>query len=108
MKEMELQPLPEILAFEWNEGNRDKNKSRHNVGWWECEQVFFNSPFLSTVDAKHSEREERQFGFGRTDDNRLLALVFVLRGKKIRVISARDMNKKERARYYEEVAKIQE
>jgi uncharacterized DUF497 family protein len=108
MRVIKLQPLPEIFALEWNEGNRDKNKIAHNVEWWECEQVFFNSPFLSTVDAKHSELEERLFGFGRTDESRLLTLVFVVRDKKVRVISARDMNKKERARYHEEVAKIQE
>jgi len=70
--------------------------------------VSFNFLFFTSVDTKHSEREERYFGFGHTNRNRLLMTVFVVRERKIRIISARDMNKKERAWYYEEVAKIQE
>ena len=104
---MALHLLPEIVAFEWNEGNREKSKNRHSVEWWECEQIFFNYPFLTTVDAKHSEREERHFGFGQTNGNRFLTIVFMVRDKKIRVVSAREMNKKERAKYNEEIAKIQ-
>jgi uncharacterized DUF497 family protein len=74
----------------------------------EGEQVFFNYPFFTTVDTKHSEREERYVGFGQTNESRLLTVVFVIRNRKIRIISARDMNKKERAWYREEIAKIQE
>jgi hypothetical protein len=74
----------------------------------EGEQVFFNYPFFTTVDTKHSEREERYVGFGQTNESRLLTVVFVIRNRKIRIISARDMNKKERAWYREEIAKLQE
>ena len=74
----------------------------------ESEQVFFNYPFFTTLDVKHSAREERQFGFGHTNESRLLTVVFVIRDRKIRVISARDMNRKERAWYREEIAKLQE
>ena len=89
-------------------GNRDKNKAKHKVEWVEGEQVFFNYPFFTTVDTKHSEREERYVGFGQTNESRLLTVVFVIRNRKIRIISARDMNKKERAWYREEIAKLQE
>jgi uncharacterized protein len=105
---MNLQLLPDIFEFEWNAGNREKNKIKHNVDWLESEQVFFNYPFFTTVDARHSEREERYYGFGHTNNARLLTIVFVVRNKKIRIISARDMNKKERVWYREEIAKIQE
>jgi uncharacterized DUF497 family protein len=39
--------------------------------------------------------------FGHTDDGRLLVVVFTKRGTLIRIISARDMNRKER-KFYEE------
>jgi uncharacterized DUF497 family protein len=64
----------------------------------EAEQVFFNAPLLLLDDAKHSQQEARHHALGRTDGGRLLHLTFTLRksGSLIRVISARDMHRKER------------
>jgi uncharacterized protein len=50
-------------------------------------------------DIKHSDSETRFYAFGKTDVDRLLLVVFCLRKNRIRVISARDMNKKERTFY---------
>ena len=90
-----------IIGFQWDEGNADKNRVLHNVENWECEQIFFNDPLLVLDDPRHSSVEKRWAALGRTDAGRLLAVVFTKRGKLIRVISARDMNRKER-RFYEE------
>ena len=90
-----------IVGFQWDEGNAGKNRITHKVENWECEQIFFNEPLLVLDDPKHSAAEKRSAAFGRTDAGRLLAVVFTKRGKLIRVISARDMNRKER-RFYEE------
>lgn len=67
----------------------------------ETEQVFFNDPLLLLEDSKHSQREKRNHALGKTDEGRLLHITFTLRnaGEKIRVISARDMHKKERKIY---------
>jgi hypothetical protein len=65
----------------------------------ECEQIFFNLPLVVADDVKHSERENRFYALRRTDTNRLLFVVFTVRKNKIRVISARDMNRKERRVY---------
>jgi uncharacterized DUF497 family protein len=67
----------------------------------ETEQVFFNSPLLLLEDIKHSISELRFHALGKTDHARLLHITFTLRqGRhKIRVISARDMHRKERAIY---------
>jgi uncharacterized DUF497 family protein len=89
------------VGFQWDEGNADKNRITHNVENWEGEQIFFNTPLLILGDLKHSTTEERWAAFGRTDDGRLLTVVFSKRGNLIRIISARDMNRKER-RFYEE------
>jgi len=50
-------------------------------------------------DKKHSEIETRFYALGHTDLDRKLFIVFTIRNKKIRIISARDMSKKERKIY---------
>lgn len=91
-----------VLGFQWDTGNSDKNLIAHNVEDWECEQVFFNKPLLILDDPRHSRTESRWAAFGATDAGRHLVVVFTIRGRLIRVISARDMNKKESAFYEEE------
>ena len=67
----------------------------------EAEQVFFNAPLLVLDDVVHSQSEPRLHALGATDDGRTLHITFTLRqaGQFIRVISARDMHRKERAIY---------
>jgi uncharacterized DUF497 family protein len=91
--------LPDFEGFEWDKGNRDKNRIKHNVTENECEEVFFNAPLLIGDDAKHSSLERRFVAFGTTSAGRLLTVIFTKRKKLIRVISARDMHKKEKEFY---------
>lgn len=92
-----------IVGFDWDAGNARKSVEKHDVSQSEAEQVFFNEPLLTVPDAKHSTSEPRIHALGRTDDGRLLHITFTLRENepKLRVISARDMSRKERS-YYEE------
>ncbi|NOY64816.1 MAG: BrnT family toxin [Nitrospirae bacterium] len=90
-----------LKSFEWDTGNIDKNYKKHGVHWTECEEVFFNEPLIVKQDLKHSDKEERFYVLGKTNNNRLLFIVFTIRKEKIRVISARDMNKRERKVYHE-------
>jgi uncharacterized DUF497 family protein len=92
--------LDKITGFEWDDGNARKNE-KHGVSIAESEQVFFNAPLLLLVDGKHSGAELRFHALGKTDEARLLHITFTLReaGEKIRVISARDMHRKEREIY---------
>jgi uncharacterized protein len=93
-----------IAGFEWDEGNSRKSVDKHGVGRTEAEQVFLNEPLLVVEDVRHSATEPRFHAFGATDKGRLLHVTFTVRqgGTKIRVISARDMHRKERARYGEQ------
>ena len=91
--------LPEFKGFEWDEGNVGKNWESHRVTPQETEQVFFNRPLIVADDPKHSRSERRYFVLGQTDENRALFVAFTLRGQRIRVISARDMSRKERKVY---------
>jgi uncharacterized DUF497 family protein len=95
----------ELLAlctgFEWDAGNAPKVLARHNVEPGECEQAFFQEPFVAKFDEGHSETEPRWQGLGQTLAGRKLYLVFTIRGTLIRLIAARDMNQRERQRYEE-------
>jgi uncharacterized DUF497 family protein len=93
-----------IRRFDWDEGNSRKSVDRHGVSQVEAEQVFLNEPLLVLEDERHSGRESRFHGLGRTDAGRLLHVTFTLRHNDtmIRVISARPMHRKERLRYEEE------
>ena len=90
-----------FVGFKWDQGNIDKNLVKHDVEYWECEQIFFNRPILVLDDLKHSISEKRWAVFGKTDADRFLIVIFSRRDNLIRVISARDMNKKERKFYNE-------
>ena len=92
--------LASIVGFEWDAGNARKN-DKHGVSMAEAEQVFFNAPLLLLEDPAHSQNESRFHALGQTDDGRQLHITFTLRrlGELIRVISARDMHRKERSVY---------
>jgi uncharacterized protein len=90
-----------IEGFQWDAGNSRKNADKHAVSQGEAEQMFFNEPLLLLADERHSGAEQRFHALGLTDDGRHLHVTFTLRedGRRIRVISARDMHRKERTRY---------
>ena len=92
-----------IAGFDWDEGNARKSAAKHDVSQAEAEQVFFNQPLIVAEDVKHSQTESRFHALGKTDVGRLLHITFTLRTSDtlIRVISARDMHRKERI-YYEQ------
>ena len=92
-------PLKNCTGFEWDSGNLQKNWMKHTVSNMECEQCFFNKPLIVANDEGHSQEEERYFALGRTNLNRPLLIVFTIRRSLIRIISARDMSRKERAIY---------
>lgn len=89
-----------IVGFDWDAGNLGKN-SKHGVDNREAEEVFFNHPLLVTPDEAHSGEETRWRALGKTDSDRKLTVIFTLRksGTLLRVISARDMHRKEEALY---------
>ncbi|MDD2748541.1 MAG: BrnT family toxin [Acidithiobacillus sp.] len=93
--------LAQITGFDWDEGNSRKNAEKHGVSQSEAESLFFNEPLLVQEDARHSQTEARYHALGETDDARCLHITFTVRqgGTLIRVISARDMHRKERTIY---------
>ena len=92
--------LRAIIGFDWDDGNARKNE-KHGVSQSEAEEVFFNQPLLLLEDARHGGQELRYHALGQTHDGRRLHITFTLRKDRtlIRVISARDMHRKERSIY---------
>jgi uncharacterized DUF497 family protein len=91
--------IKESVEFVWDKGNRDKNWIKHKVADRECEEVFFDENKKTFKDRLHLRGEERFRIVGRTKKRRLLFVVFTMRKGKVRIISARDINRKERRLY---------
>lgn len=88
-----------LKEFIWDKGNIDKNWGKHRVKNSECEETFFDEDKIILKDVLHSGKEERFIILGKTKKKRLLFTAFTKRNNKIRVISARDINRKERRLY---------
>ena len=86
--------VKEAFEFEWDQGNIGKNK-KHNVDDRETEESFMDDNKIIYKDVVHSGVEERFILLGKTKKERLLYIVFTYRTERVRVISARDINKKE-------------
>lgn len=99
--------VPDLEGFEWDTGNTDKNWRRHQVRQAEAEQTLLNAPLVVTTDVTHSAAEARFFALGHTDAGRQLVVVFAVRGRRVRVISARTMSKAERRVYAQASAKAE-
>ena len=93
------QALSSCEGFQWDKGNSLKNWLKHRVSEGEAEQAFFNEPIFLVMDPGHSQTEARYQSLGYTDEGRQLFIVFTIRKALVRIISARDMNRKERIAY---------
>lgn len=90
-----------LTGFDWDDDNARKSADKRSVSQAEAEGIFFNEPLPVLPDPGHSRQETRYHALGSTDDSRLLHVTFTLRGAGtlIRIISARDMHRKERIAY---------
>ena len=94
-----MQILTDVIGFDWDQGNKGKNFIKHQATDEECEEVFFDPQKKILKDVLHSGNEERYVLLGKTKIERLLFIVFTIRKQKIRIISARDINNKEKKLY---------
>ena len=89
----------EPRGFQWDSGNREKNWLKHGVTNAEAEQVFSNRPIIYAEPESQIWGELRRYAYGQTDEGRKLFVVFTFRQGLIRVISVRDMSRRERRNY---------
>ncbi|KKU45950.1 MAG: hypothetical protein UX62_C0007G0007 [Microgenomates group bacterium GW2011_GWA2_46_7] len=88
-------------AFIWDKANDNKNWLKHKVKPDEAEETFFDKNRQEYPDPTHSTIESRSILVGMTKKQRLLFIVYTERDKKIRIISARDINNRRERRLYE-------
>lgn len=91
--------IKEPIEFIWDKGNKDKSWLKHEVTNSESEEIFFDANKRISKDKFHSGKEERFIILGRTKEEKLLFVVFTIRDKKVRIISARDISRKEKQLY---------
>jgi uncharacterized protein len=102
---MVIVKLPSVLIFAWDKGNEQKNWIKHKVAAEEAEEPFFADDYIILEDESHSRSVEQRFVLlGKTNKKRMLFIVFTTRADKIRIISARDANKKEVIFYEKAIA----
>jgi len=92
--------LNKCTRFEWDKGNINKSFKKHKISPNEAEEIFLDEHLKIIKDIKHSQEERRLIALGKTFSEKQLFIVYTVRGEKIRIISARPMDKKERS-YYE-------
>lgn len=91
--------FPSIKGFEWDKGNIVKSYGKHGVTTKEAEELFLDENVLFIEDIKHSQKEERFIAIAKTGKEKILFVAFTVRKKKIRIISVRAANKKEKRQY---------
>ena len=96
--------IKEPINFQWDKGNVGKNKRSHGVAEKEAEETFFDKKKRTFKDHVHSGKEERFRVIGKTKHKRLLFVAFTIRSGKVRIISARDVNRKEVSLYEEKIS----
>jgi len=87
--------------FEWDRIKAARNAIKHNVRFPEAASVFFDEFALFEADPDHSDEEDRYIVLGRSIRTDVLLVVHVIRGERIRIISARFATVRERLRYEE-------
>ena len=93
----------DIFTFEWDEGNKTKSAKKHGITCEEAESVFDQPEAIRALGEQIPPKvSEPRYGiFGMTTTGKAVFLCFTLRGSGIRVISVREMNRKERDLYAE-------
>jgi len=95
--------LNKYKSFEWDKGNIDKSYKKHGITPKEAEEAFVDEKAIILKDIKHSKKEKRYLLLGRSVENKILLVAFTLRDARIRIISARIANKKEKGRYVKKI-----
>ncbi|MDP3982883.1 MAG: BrnT family toxin [bacterium] len=94
-----MKSVQSVVEFEWDDGNVDKSYQKHGIAPNEAEEVFLDSNLGIVPDPGHSGSEGRFVAIGKTTENKVLFIVFTMRNQRLRVISARIANRRERRKY---------
>ena len=96
---MQVQQEVNRLLFEWDDEKAAINLKKHGVSFQTAALVFYDENRIEMYDSEHSLEEDRYITIGMVED--VLFVVYTERKDRLRIISARLANKKERSMYYE-------
>jgi uncharacterized DUF497 family protein len=88
-------------TFEWDAAKAAANVARHGVSFEEAVTAFQDPLAQVHSDPDHSQSEAREILIGHSCKQRLLLVAFTDRQGKIRLISAREVTRRERRDYEE-------
>lgn len=89
-----------IDSFVWLEDIVEKLATKHRVTPDEVEQVFYNRPVVRRLKKGHFRGEDVYRALGQTDTGRYLVVFFIHKlTNEVMILSARDMDGKERKSY---------
>jgi uncharacterized protein len=89
------------MNFEWDENKEAANQSKHRVSFEEAKTVFEDPLYVDFYDPDHSDEEDRYIIVGESRRGRLLIVSYTERDDAIRLISAREVTRREREVYEE-------
>jgi len=87
------------MWFEWDEHKAAANERKHGVTFEEAAACFYNRLQVAYDDPDHSEEEDREILIAHSEHERLLLVIYTLRGEAIRIISARRLTPRENQDY---------
>ncbi len=90
------------MRFEWDNKKKAQNQKKHKISFEEAATVWTDPLALIAPDPDHSIEEEREWIIGESVNNRVLVVVYTMRGETVRIISARLATKRELQQYAEE------
>ena len=90
----------QLDGFEWDDDKAASNEAKHGVTFEESATVFVHDPGLrQEFDPDHSDDEDRYLAVGWSAAGKLLVVSFTDRGHRIRIVSARQLNRREEVEY---------
>lgn len=95
---MYIENMEGAISFEWDEAKRLSNLAKHGVDFESITAAFEDESAFQMTDDRFSYGEDRVIMMARWKDA-ILTIVYTVRGERIRLISARRANLKERAIY---------
>ena len=87
------------MEFEWDEHKSAENLRKHGVAFSDAITIFSSDDQAITLFEEAVDEEERFTTIGTDALGRLLVVVYTVRGRHVRIISARRANKREREEY---------
>ncbi|MGH8138133.1 MAG: BrnT family toxin [Steroidobacteraceae bacterium] len=87
------------IEFEWDDAKARNNVRKHGVKFDDATTAFYDALSVTIPDPDHSVDESRFLLIGMTLTGRLVVVSHTDRGRRIRIISARRANRRERASY---------